>query len=230
MLVIIPARGGSKGLPGKNIKLLRGKPLIAYSIEVALGAGCVSRVIVSTDSDEIGEVAKHYGGEVPFMRPSYLATDDSMAMDTYFFVIEELIKREEKMFNEFIVLAPTAPLRTTYDISKAVDIFQEKKADSVISVTEAPVPVQWHLKMEDTGVVKELLPDAIAVGNRQHCEQAFVPNGSIYIFRTEILRARRRYYTERTFPYIMPRERSVDIDEQLDFDLAEFFLSRRRGN
>jgi len=226
MLAIIPARGGSKGLPGKNVRPLMGKPLIAYSIEAALEASSVTRVIVTTDSEEIASVARHYDAEVPFMRPSHLAQDDSMAMDTYFFVIEELASREAKSYDEFIALLPIAPLRSSEDIDNAVSIFRGAKADSVISVTEAPVPPQWFLRIKADGTLTGYFDEMDGVANRQVHDLAYVPNGAIYVFRYQLLKKSRQYYHPRTFPYVMPPERSVDIDTLLDFEWAEFLLSR----
>ena len=107
------------------------------------------------------------------------------------------------------------------------NIFNTNNADSVISVTEAPVPVQWYRKITDKGLLQDFLPEFDAVKNRQELEKAYVPNGSIYIFRTEILRATRKYYNDNTYPYIMPRERSADIDELIDFEWAEFILNKK---
>lgn len=126
MIAIIPARGGSKGLPGKNIKFLNGKPLIAYTIEAALKAKHVHRVIISTDDLEIADTAKKYGAEVPFMRPEYLATDDALAIDVYKYTLSRLSETEGTIITDFMVLQPTSPLRTATDIDKAITIFKEK--------------------------------------------------------------------------------------------------------
>lgn len=227
MLAIIPARGGSKGLARKNIRLLKGKPLIAYSIEAALNAASITRVIVSTDSEEIKDVSEQYGAEIPFMRPAYLASDEAMVMDTYFFVIEELARQEGNMRNNFVALLPTAPLRRSMDIDEAVRIFKEKGADSVISVTESPLPPQWFLDIRPDGALRGYFPAADGVSNRQLHRKAYVPNGAIYVFNYDQLKKTRQYYHARTFPYIMPRERSVDIDSQIDLDWAELMLSQQ---
>ena len=112
------------------------------------------------------------------------------------------------------------------DIDEAVAIFEANEADSVISVTEAPVPLEWYRKIDEDGGLGDYLPEFTATRNRQESAQSYVPNGAIYIFRTEVLRSTRQYYTEKTYPYIMPRNRSADIDNLLDFEWAEFLLQR----
>ncbi|MBU1741304.1 MAG: acylneuraminate cytidylyltransferase family protein [Proteobacteria bacterium] len=226
MLVIIPARGGSKGLPGKNVRPLGGVPLIGHSIRAALGADRVSRVVVSTDDDEIARVSIELGAEVPFRRPPELAGDDSMVMDAYLYTVDRLAEETGAAIEAFCALLPTAPLRTTADIDAAIDLFRSRRADSVISVTEAPVPPAWYRRIDDRGVLVDYFRDSDAISNRQEHEQTYVPNGAIYIFRTEVLRSTRQYYTDRTHPYVMPRERSADIDDELDFAWAELLLAR----
>lgn len=226
MLAIVPARGGSKGLPGKNIRLLAGKPLIAHTIEAALEAKSITRVICSTDSEEIAAVAKDAGAEVPFLRPADLAQDNSMAIDNYIFTVDRLIA-EGMPVDEYCVLLPTAPLRTAYDIDQAASIFHEKAADSVISFYPAPHPVQWYHIIDEQGVLRKyFIGDINSLANRQDEEATYLPNGAIYIFRHQILKTTRRYYTDRTYPYLMPANRSVDIDTIDDFDYANFLLLR----
>jgi len=222
MLAIIPARGGSKGLPRKNIKLLDGLPLICYTIKAALDSKLVDRVIVSTDDDEIATISRDFGAEVPFMRPDDLAGDKSMVMDTYLNVADLISRQYSRAVEYFLALLPTVPFRTSEDIDEAIKIFHKKKADSVISVVEAPVPLYWYRHITDDGKLKNFLPQFDAVKNRQELKKTYLPNGAVYVFRTEILRSTREYYTEKTYPYIMPRERSVDIDDLLDFQWAEF--------
>jgi CMP-N,N'-diacetyllegionaminic acid synthase len=224
MLVIIPARGGSKGLPRKNIRPLAGVPLIGHTVRAALAAESVTRVIVSTDSEEIAEVCRGEGAEVPFLRPPELASDESMVMDSYLYTVDRLADEANQVIDVFAALLPTAPLRTSADIDAAAEIFRARQADSVISVTDAPVPPPWYRRIDEDGVVRDLFPGADAVSNRQRQESAYIPNGAIYIFRTEQLRKTRRYYTDRTYPYIMPRERSADIDDIMDFAWAEFLI------
>jgi CMP-N,N'-diacetyllegionaminic acid synthase len=228
MIAIIPARGGSKGLPGKNIKHLNGKPLICHSITCALKAKSISRVIVSTDDSEIAEISKKCGAEVPFLRPDILSQDDSMVMDVYFFTLDYLGRELNKEIDSFVALLPTVPLRLPEDIDNAVEIFQKNKADSVISVTESPVPIHWYRKIDKNGLLGNYLSDFDAVANRQAHGQSHIPNGAIYVFNTQRLRSTRQYYMDKTYPYIMPRDRSVDIDEHLDFEWAEFLAKKKK--
>ena len=227
MLAIIPARGGSKGLPGKNTKLLGGLPLICHSIKAALASNLIDRVIVFTEDNEIASVAKDCGAEVPFMRPSNLAYDTSIVIDSYLHLVDLISKENSKPIESFVALLPTAPLRVSQDIDKAIKIFNKKKADSVISVVEASVPLHWHMSVTKEGILKNYSPEFNVVKNRQEFKKHYVPNGAIYVFRTEVLSSTRQYYTKKTYPYIMPRERSVDIDNLLDFDWAEHLLHKQ---
>lgn len=228
MIAIIPARGGSKGLPNKNIKLLGGMPLICHSIKAALASNLINRVIVSTEDKKIASIAKDCGAEVPFMRPVNLANDTSKVIDTYLHVVDMIAKENSKPIESFVALLPTTPLRTRENIDEAIEIFNDKSADSVVSVTEAPAPLQWHMYINDQEILKNYLPEFNVLKNRQEDKKTYVPNGAIYVFRTEVLRSTRQYYTKKTYPYIMLREQSVDIDDLLDFEWAEFLLNRNK--
>jgi CMP-N,N'-diacetyllegionaminic acid synthase len=226
MLAIIPARAGSKGLPGKNTKLLGGLPLICHSIKAALASNLIDRVIVFTEDNEIASVAKDCGAEVPFMRPSNLAYDTSIVIDSYLHLVDLISKENSKPIESFVALLPTVPLRATKDIDNAIKIFNKYNADSVISVVESPVPLQWHMRINKKKILKNYLPKFNVLKNRQEEEKTYLPNGAVYVFRTEVLRSKRQYYTEKTYPYIMPRERSADIDDQLDFEWAEYLFNK----
>jgi len=226
MLAIIPARGGSKGLPGKNIKLLDGIPLIAHTINAAKNAKSVTRIIVSTDDESIAFVAREHGAEVPFLRPSELAEDDSMVMDTYLYIVDRVSEETLQPVDSFVALLPTVPLRNSVDIDQAINIFKQKKADSVISITDAPVPIQWYRKLTEEGTLTDYYPEFDATLNRQVLEKSYIPNGAIYIFKTEKLRSTRQYYNDRTYPYFMTVERSPDIDTLHDFEWIEFLLNK----
>lgn len=221
MIAIIPARGGSKGLPGKNVKNLNGKPLIAYTIEAALKAECIDRVVVTTDNKKIAEISVKYGAEVPFLRPKHLARDDSKAVDTYLYMIDELQELENITINELMVLLPTCPLRTSVDICNAYNLFKEKEADSVISYTQEKHPIFWHKYIDGEGKFEDIFEDSIA--NRQQLRTTFYPNGAIYIFKTKLLK-KKEYYSKKSYAYIMPGRRSVDIDTSDDFEYVEFLM------
>lgn len=224
MLALIPARGGSKGVTNKNIKLLNGKPLIAYSIEAALASSGVSRVIVSTDSKEIAEISKKYGAEVPFMRPDNLASDDTKSIEVYKFVLNELFKREGVFYNELMILQPTSPLRQTEDIDNAISLYNTKNADSVISYCLEHHPIKWHKYITADGKFSNIFEDSIS--NRQEERPSFFPNGAIYIFKSDLI-FKDLYYTENSYALIMERNKSVDIDTIEDFEYAEWIIKRK---
>jgi CMP-N-acetylneuraminic acid synthetase len=228
MLAIIPARGGSKGLPGKNVKLLQGKPLIAYTIEAALESQYIDRVIVTTDSQEIADVAEKYGAEVPFLRPDSLATDTASAIDVYLHAADYM-KKEGCAVDEFMVLLPTAPLRTSKHIDEAFMLFRKSEATTLISVKEAETPVTWYLERDNKDRLRNAgFGKGDAVTNRQVNAKYFVPNGAIYILNYELLFAHRTYYCDNTIAYEMEVQDSVDIDTIFDFKLAEFVMQNRQ--
>ena len=228
MIALIPARGGSKGLPGKNIKNLCGKPLIAHTIGAALNASGIDRVVVTTDSEEIAEIAKQYGAEVPFLRPEELAGDTSSAVDVYLHAVDFLHKEIGQEIQKFMVLLPTAPLRGSENIEQALKEFYEKKAETLISMKEAETPISWYYGMNEEGRVKNLGFDGQnAVKNRQVNNVYYIPNGAIYILDTRLLREKRTYYSDNTVAYLMSQEESVDIDCALDFKIAELLLSQK---
>ncbi len=224
MIAIIPARGGSKGLPGKNIRLMNGKPLVAYAVEEALKAKHIERVIISTDDEEIAHIAVQYGAELPFMRPAEFASDKAMAVDNYIYTIGRLEKESGKQIESFVVLQPTSPLRIAEDIDGAIELFEHKNADSVISYCQEAHPVVWHKFLDEEGRFVDIFDPNIK--NRQDNRISYYPNGAVYVFRTSLIRER-KYYTNNSYAYIMPRTRSVDIDFIEDFEYAEFLLSRR---
>lgn len=227
MLAIIPARGGSKGLKKKNIKKLNGLPLIAHTIISAKKSKKITRIIVCTEDQEIMKVAKKYGAEVPFYRPKKLAKDNSMLMDSLVYFIEKIYNDEKKLYHNFIVLLPTAPLRKAKDIDQSIKLFKQKKADSVISMTQAFYPIEWNHKVFLNGRVKAYSKKFDAVSNRQKLMKTYIPNGAIFIFNYKLLKKTRKYYHKKTFAYLMPNNKSVDIDDIYDFKLAEYILKKK---
>lgn len=228
MIAIIPARGGSKGVPGKNIKELNKKPLIAYTIEAAKRSKEISRVIVNTDDIEIAKIARQYGAEIPFMRPSYLATDTAAAPDVYIHTIEYLMEEEKTPINKFVVLLPTAPFRTHKHIDEAIELFRKEKAETLVSMKEADIPISWYFKTDCRNRVRNIdLCRSEAMLNRQMAERFYIPNGAIYILDYELLKQKRTYYSENTVAYMMNQEDSVDIDSIIDFKLAEILMDMK---
>jgi len=214
MIAIIPARGGSKGLPRKNIKILHGKPMIAYAIEEAFKSKYISEVIISTDSDEIAEIAIKLGASCPFMRPNTIASDESRAIDVYKYTIDRLSEMRREQIDEFVVLQPTSPLRTVDDIDGAIKLFIENRADSVISYSEEQHPIRWHKYITSDLKFNNIFNDTIE--NRQKNQPSYYPNGAVYVFRSSLL-STDTYYSDSSYAYIMPRSRSVDIDTIDDF-------------
>jgi N-acylneuraminate cytidylyltransferase/CMP-N,N'-diacetyllegionaminic acid synthase len=226
MIAIVPARGGSKGLPGKNIRTLFGKPMIAYTIEAALKSKYVQEIIISTDDKKIADIAVANGAICPFMRPPDLAKDDSQAVDTYLYTVEKLNGQCEYDIKEFVVLQPTSPLRIAEDIDKTIDIFYKRNADSAASFTKESHPIVWHKYLDDDGKIVKLFTEDQLL-NRQEIKPSYYPNGAVYVFQYDLLKKNRIYYTQRSYAYVMPFERSVDIDTIDDFEYAEFLLRRR---
>lgn len=224
LVAIIPARGGSKGLPNKNIKPLQGKPMIAHTIIEAKKSKYIRDVIVSTDYEDIAEIAKQYGASVPFMRPAELASDQSKSIDVYFYTIDRL-RAEGHSIDDIIILQPTSPLRTVEHIDQAIEMFYEKQAYSVISLTPAK-PYLWHHGIVEDGRVQKIF-EAKDTENRQIFNTTYIPNGSIYIFEYDGLKATEQYYTDRTYAYVMSNLDSVDIDNHDDFHLCELLMTAR---
>ncbi len=223
ILGIIPARGGSKGLPGKNIRMLCGKPLIAWSIASALKSQCIDELMVTTDSNEIAQVAEQYGANVPFIRPDELATDEAKSVDVVAHTIDWYEERQ-KRYDLLMLLQPTSPLRTAEDIRNAVSLFFDKQAEAVISVCGVDHHPWWSNTLPADGSMKQFLRPEISKTNRQDLPVFYRLNGAIDLIENRLFMERRSFWPERTYAYIMPQERSIDIDSMIDFRLAELLL------
>lgn len=228
IIAIIPARGGSKGLPGKNIRELNGKPLIAYSIEAALNSGVFDKVIVSTDSEEIAEVSKKFGAEIPFLRPLELATDKADSMDTLIHALKFYSDIGEN-FDYIIKLQPTSPLRTAEDIKEAVDLIIEKNGDAVISVSECKHHPLWTNTLNIDMKMNKFLKDEVKGKNRQELDKYYELNGMIFLSKAEKLIETRDWYGENSYAQIIDGSRAIDIDNIIDFKLAEIILKINLG-
>ena len=224
MLAIIPARCGSKGLPGKNIKDLYEKPMIAYTVEAALKSKHIEDVIISTDCREIEGVAKNLGAQSYFLRPDFLASDTAKAIDNYIYTIDRLNDEFGYKIEDFIVLQPTSPLRLTCDIDKAIEMFKRKGADSVVSFTEESHPIKWHKYISKEGKFENIFNETLL--NRQDYQVSYFPNGAIFVFNYELIK-RKLYYSDNSYAYIMPRSRSIDVDTLEDFKYAEFLMGKK---
>ncbi|MFV0237894.1 MAG: cytidylyltransferase domain-containing protein [Flavobacteriales bacterium] len=224
MLAIIPARGGSKRLPNKNIKLFKEKPLIAYTIEAALTVKEITRVLVSTDDEAIAKVAIQYGAECPFLRPSELATDEAQSIDVFRHAVEEIEKRNIRV-DDIIILQPTSPLRTSKQIKEAINLFYDKKADSVVSYCQESHPISWHKYISEEGKFEEIDKNEKSNHNSQTVRKTFFPNGAIYILKKKMLEEK-VYYSSESYAYIMEKQTSIDIDTIDDFHYAEYVYDK----
>ncbi len=225
ILGIIPARGGSKGVPGKNIKELMGKPLITYTIEAARGSKYLTRCIVSTESEEIAEIARRAGADVPFMRPKELATDASLALDVLTHAITALRKKGET-YDYVVMLQPTSPLRTPADIDASIALAVDSDADSVFSMKEIPDFAIQKLKKIESGEIKPLLKEEHGQSAPRHeGPGVFKRNCAIYLTRTALI-LKGDQFGKKSMAYVMPEERSIDINTPADFELAEFWLKK----
>ena len=230
-VAVIPARGGSKGVPRKNIINLNGKPLISYAIQSAKNAKLLDEFIVSTDDEEIAEVAVSYGANVPFLRPKSISEDSSKMIDVMLHSYEWL-KRNGKEITALVLLQPTSPFRNATHIDEAITIFKNNLANTVVSVAEAPHQYNPYSLMEinEDGEINHFLKGNPFISLRQEKPKFFARNGpSILIIKTEQL-IKRIFYGEKCFPYIMNFEDSLDIDSYEDLIIAEDFLKRKKLN
>lgn len=224
VLAIVPARGGSKGIPGKNIKEFCGKPLIAHSIEAALQCSQITRTVVSTDDDAIAEVAKAHGAQV-IRRPSELAADTSLVIDA----IKHAVRSVEDAgypVDIVLLLEPTSPLRRQQDLEACIRVLQEEKADSVATFTDAHVSPHRLWRVED-GVVEPFIAGAVPWLPRQQQPQGFELTGQIYGLSKSILFADEASVSTlagKIFPVLTPRETALDIDTELDFMVAQIVM------
>ena len=220
-LAIIPARGGSKGVKNKNIRLLGGLPLISHTINAAIKASLLDDFLVSTDSEEIKQVAENAGANVPFLRPKEYATDDAPTVNVVSHVLEWYESANNRKVDLIVLLQPTTPLRTYQDIDNAIEILQSNKnIDSLISCYDA---THVHPSIMYTKNGDKMFPfiDGSRLQRRQDFEPVYVRNGAIYICRRDYFIENNSLISHACVGYIMSREASLNIDEELDFKLAE---------
>jgi len=226
IVALIPARGNSKGLPRKNIKLLSGKPLIAWTIDCARNSKYIDWIIVSTDDAEIAKISKDNGATVPFMRPKELAGDTTRGMEVVSHAIRWIRENEKTSYDLLLLLQPTSPLRTAGDIDKAVEMLFEKGAKAIVSICETEHhPYRMNMVQAD-GCLKDFIKQEARGKNRQELPQFYRVNGAVYLAYCDYLMALNSFFGEGTFAYVMPGERSVDMDGALDFELAEIILKK----
>ena len=225
-LAIIPARSGSKGLKDKNIKLLSGKPLLAYTIEAARESGLFDEIMVSTDSQEYADIAKKWGANVPFLRSDELSNDTASSWD----VVKEVIERYKNLGTEFdtvALLQPTSPLRTSNDIIEGYKVLKEKAANLVVGVCEMDHSPLWSNTLpENLSMENFIRPDVVEMP-RQSIPIYYRINGALYIVKVDYLMRTPDIYGARSFAAVMKKENSIDIDDQMDFTIAEVLISER---
>ena len=228
VIAIIPARSGSKGLKDKNIKPLCGKPMIAYTIEAAINTGLFDEVFVSTDSQEYADISVKYGASVPFLRDPELATSGARTWDVILNAIDIYDKKLGKKYDSMALLQPTSPLRDSDDILDAYKMFTEKDAVSVISVSEVE-----HSPLRSNTLPKNLslgrfFSNNIHTVQRQELQTYYCIKGAVYFVKMEkLLESLSNLYSSRSYAYIMPKEKSIDIDDEIDFMLAQIIMEKR---
>ena len=222
VLAIITARGGSRGFPGKNIIDLAGKPLLAWSIEAARGSRYIDRLILSSDDEDIIAVAEKFGCEVPFRRPAELAADDTAHAPVLIHALDQL----DEVFDYFVLLQPTSPLRTAADIDGAIELCERSRAPVCVSMYESPEPAELMYRVEDDGSIAPIVGEFVTA-RRQDLPTTFVINGAVYVARVDWYRRHRRFLSPETVAWRMPPERSIDIDTELDLLVAQALISRR---
>lgn len=221
VLALITARGGSKGLPRKNVLLAGGKPLVAWTVDAAVSSERVDRVVLTSDDHEIMAAAMAAGCDVPFCRPAHLASDVATSIDVVLHALDQL-----PGYEYVVLLQPTSPLRTTEDIDAAFELMLERGAPSCVSVCEVDQSPYWMYRVAPDNKLQRLLSEVDGAKRRQDLPPAYVLNGAIYIAQIDWLRTNKSFVGVETVAYLMPKERSLDIDTAQDF---EIFRSRIEG-
>jgi CMP-N,N'-diacetyllegionaminic acid synthase len=223
-IAIIPARSGSKGLSNKNIINLAGKPLMYYTINAALDSGCFDEVMVSTDSEEYSRIARECGASVPFMRSEKTSSDTAGSWD----MVREVLLNYESLgmqYDYIALLQPTSPLRDSDDIKNVFKCLIEKQAHNVVSVTEVDHPVQWCFRMPENGLMDEFAASPYNYMRRQELDKYYRENGAVYLVDAKmIMNVDYNFYADKCVGYIMPRDKSIDIDTMFDLIVAQAYM------
>ena len=217
-IALIPARGGSKGIPRKNIKLFNSKPLIYWSIKAAFESDFIDRVIVSTEDEEIAEIAESFSAEVPFLRPKELSCDESSGMEPVIHALEELPE-----VNDLLLLQPTSPLRKALHIDEIFKLRKKFNSDSAVSISLSKRPIIYKLN-QDFKI--KLFSDNLKPLPRQKLSHLYSLNGALYLSSRESILLNESFITNSTIGYIMSEESSIDIDTHLDWEIAEFLMKK----
>ncbi|MCI8747884.1 MAG: acylneuraminate cytidylyltransferase family protein [Lachnospiraceae bacterium] len=223
-IAIIPARSGSKGLPDKNIIDLAGKPLMYYTIKAALNSGCFEEVMVSTNSEKYAGIAHRFGANVPFLRSEEMSGDSASSWDT---VREVLLNYEKagKKYKYVALLQPTSPLRDAEDIRNVFEFLSKTGANNAVTVTETDHPVQWCFRLPVSGMMDEMAASQYNYMRRQELEKYYRENGAMYLVdASKIVKKDYNFYADKCAGYIMPREKSIDIDTKVDLIIAKTII------
>ena len=221
LIGLIPARGVSKGIKRKNIKEIFGKPLIAWTIRQAIETKSLDKVIVSTDDEEIANISVDFGAEVPFIRPKTISLDDSPGILNVLNLLEEIPETRKILY-----LQPTSPLREIEDIINIIELQNKHDAESCISISKAPKHPSWMYKLESNKKMNPILSEE-KVSRRQDLSEVYVINGALYLGNAEFYKREKKFINSETIGYIMPKERSIDIDDMDDWRLAELKLKMK---
>jgi CMP-N-acetylneuraminic acid synthetase len=227
ILAIIPARGGSKGLPNKNIKELLGKPLLVYTIDQAKESKYIDEIFLSTDSSYIAQVSENYGLHVPILRPNYLASDTSSSVDVVLHVID-YYENKGIIFDFVILLEPTSPLRKKNDIDSAIlKVIDSQYADGIISIGEVHMEHPMIVKrINSKGYIESYVLSNSLINRRQELDKAYFPYGILYMIKTSTLKLNKTFYTQNIIPYFIERWQNFEIDDIYDFIIIESLLMK----
>ena len=217
VLAIIPARGGSKSIPGKNIKIVNGKPLLVWTIEHAKASKYIDRVILSSDDEEIINVAIKYECEVPFKRPKELATDSADSIPVLIHAMEAL----DEFYDYVVLLQVTSPLRVAKDIDACIERCEEKKAPACVSFVQSDKSPYLMFTIDDSDIIKPIIGNNILPKRRQDATPVYSLNGAVYVAKSKWIKKQDHFLTSETLGYVMPRERSIDIDIPLDLKILQ---------
>lgn len=228
ILAIIPARGGSKGVPRKNIKILNGKPLIAYTIEEAKKSKYIDRIIISTDDEEIANVSKKFNAEIPFLRPKEFAEDNSPTVDSIIHTLNWLKENENYQPDYICVLQCTSPLRTSDDIDGTIEKLESTDMDGAVSICEAEVNPYWT-NVFDGDKLNYFIEEGKKILRRQDLPEVYRMNGAVIVVKTEIVINYNTLEPNKITGYVMDSKKSIDIDNMEDFLMAEILINERKN-
>lgn len=224
VLGVIPARGGSKGVPGKNIRPVLDKPLIAYAIECGLKCPSIDHLIVSTESQEIASIARKCGADVPFMRPRELAEDTTPMLPVLQHAVVASEEYYDKMLSTLVLLDPTGPLRTVDDVENCLKLFKSSNCDAVISGNVAHRSPYFNMVIKENNYVRLAFPTSKPIGRRQDSPPVYDLNTVVWVYSRKALMEERARIPKKTLLYLVPPERAIDIDTELDFKILEFMI------